>query len=104
MSEFQKALDLQIESYKRALVKEMNRPLFEGSLFGLIPPKEIVRDEEYWRQQNQKIIDTALVREFSKKFDELREAYRGINLTFDEEGMYAYVGKSPSIIIADYYD
>lgn len=104
MNEFQKALNIQMELYKRDIVKEMNRSLFEGHLFRLLPHKEIIKDDEYWRQQNQKVIDTAIVREFSKKFNELRDSYRGVSLTFDECGMYADVGKSPSIIIADYYN
>lgn len=104
MSEFSKILDIGIKAYKDAIMEDMNKSLWEGSLIKLIPPKEIVKDDEYWRQQNQKVIDTAIIREFSKKFDELRASYRGISLTFDECGMYADVGKSPSIIIADYYN
>lgn len=107
MSEFQKALNAITVQAIQELQKDLERSLFEDSttLFRWISNREpIPKDEEYWRQQNQKVIDTALVKEFSKKFDALRESYRGINLSFDECGVYASVGTSPSIIIADYYD
>lgn len=103
LSNFQEAI--QQEMLK--LAREMEKQLYENStlLYGYLSSRPaVVKDDEYWRKQNQRVIDTALVREFSKKFDELRESYRGISLSFDECGVYASVGSSPSIIIADYYN